>query len=268
MREEEVLEETHMQLTLNLETLAMKNLTPRNRVHVQERHPQQERIQSCSIELAQLAWKEREQLIKEVLQRMELTPKNEVKATFYFEDETKVELPRYFRQRQSEWVTEISLKLRLTSLGLWVSKLKNKQTGCSLYDFPLHRVDRLQLTSIQPSCQEQMRLQQLWRRKHHHLWTHLTFEDLTTYLPNMEVLSVTNYFHQEDILYALGCFEWEEEFEIRAETPRLRIKARATWEADGYYRAWVLVYNTHRRRLKRYIWLNESEALLYQEERY
>lgn len=257
-----------MQLSLNLGVPSISTYVPRKRVQVVTTNPETDTHQCCEIELDQLNWQQKYRLLKDVLKTMELTGRKEVKATFYFEEETKVELPHHFKQLKAEWVKVITLKLVDTPSGLWVSKLKNKKTGRSMYDFPLQHVVQVRLETLEKASEEQQSLASLWRRKHLKLWTHLTLEELSTYLPEVETLEVSTLFSRDDLEYAEGCFEWQDPFELRTQTTRQQIKAIAQNSPDGHYRTWILVKEPRARKLKRYLWLNPSEALLYQEERY
>ncbi len=258
-----------MQLSLNLGTSFFQ---PReatlNRIQPLVKDAEQALNQSCLLNLEQLDFQSKYQWLKQALQTVKRTRKQEVKATFYFEEKTKVELPHYFKQLQAEWVTEITLKLTITSEGLWVSKLKNKRAGRSMYDFPLQCVQHVKLEAIEKTPTEEQKVAQLWKRKHAQVWSALSLEEVQFYLEQFECLDLTRYFSQEDLEYAQGCFEWEDEIELQAETKFQFIKLRAQRGVDQQYRAWVLVYDTRRRRLKRYLWLNPTEALFYQEERY
>lgn len=257
-----------MQLSLNLDTTFSSNSTGRNRIQCLVPVPDSTLSQSCLVDLTQLGFQSKYQMLKQAMKNVRLTPKQAVKATFYFEEETKIEMPHYFRQLQTEWVKEITLKLTVTSEGLWVSKLKNKKAGRSLYDFPLQQAQHVKLEAIERTETEARKLAQLWQRKQSQVWNHLNLEDVRYYLDQVDILDLTTYFSQDDLEYAQGCFVWEEAVQLQTETKFQLIKLHAEMGVDHQYRAWVNIYDTRRRRLKRYLWLNPTEALFYQEERY
>lgn len=257
-----------MQLALNLDTAIQAVQPMPDRIQILSKGETSDYCQRCLLNLTQLDFQAKYQWLKRALKTIQLTHKQEVKATFYFGEVTKVELPHYFKQIQTEWVTEMTLKLTVTSDGLWVSKLKNKKAGRSLYDFPLQAVQQVKLEALEKTSKETQKLMQLWKRKHSQVWNALKLEDIEFYLEDVEPLDLTQYFSRDDLEYAQGCFEWEDDLALQTETKFQIIKLQAQKGLDEQYRTWVNIYDTRRRRLKRYLWLNPTEALFYQEERY
>ena len=263
----ETLEEHYMQLALNFGQTFTQQPTA-NRLISISKAEQSDLYQDCLINLEGLDFQSKYRCLKHYFQSLKSTTKKEVKATFFFKEETKIELSHYLRGVQAHWVTEATLKLTMVSDDLWVAKLKSKRAGRSLYDFPLHCVTQVKLEAIEKTTSEVQQLHQIWKRKHEKVWTNLTLEEVAYYLDIVEILDLTQYFTQDDLEYAHGCFIFEEPVSLEARTKFQIIQLKAEIGKDGQYRTWALVINTRTRRIRRYLWLTPVSGLYFREEKY
>lgn len=187
--------------------------------------------------------------------------KNQLKATFYFEDETVVEFPSYQNQWRKEILNQVTVQMTLTSDGQLHYAKPNRKRMQSFLAFPLTRVTKVEVKPIKPSPTET--LKKLFSERLDGVWDNLTETDLKPFLGEIRTISLKDCLYETDFDLFQEALVWKKPFVSYRLNGRFLYKVEIETGEDGICRAWLFEEDEDSDIEHTYLILNSKTALYY-----
>ena len=180
----------------------------------------------------------------------------QIKATFYFEEETVIEFPSYSNQWRREILDKVTIQMTMTSDGHLHYSKPNRKRMQSFFTFPLTQVHKIEFKSTEDTT-----LKKLFSERLDGVWDDLSSVNLKQFTEGFKTISLKDCLYEMDYELFKEALDFKKPFVSYRFNGNLSYRVEIKIDHDGICRAWVTEEDIISETERTYLILNSTTAI-------